>query len=69
MACTFKRADIRIVADDDIQISVLADFFKETHVAGVEPVVTAGDENFSPAGENIRILVGSNWKALQRVPT
>ena len=41
MALTFEQPDVRVVADNDVQVTVGADFLKKPHMAGVKPVVSS----------------------------
>src|ERR1039457_6906639 len=50
MALAFEQADVRVVADDDVKVAKRAGFFKKSHMAGVKPVETAGDDVFFSSG-------------------
>jgi len=61
MARPFEQADVGVMADNDVQVAVGADFLEETDMAGVEPVVAAGDDDLIAAGN--RRLDGRLGKA------
>src|SRR5258707_1209116 len=46
MARPLELPDVRIVAHENIDIAIGADFLEEAHVTGMEPVVTTGHHNF-----------------------
>ncbi len=49
MAFALEQPDVRVVADDYIKVAVSANFLQKPHVAGVKPVVAAGDDDFFPS--------------------
>ena len=46
MAFAFQQPDVGVVADDDVKVAVSADFLQKPDMAGVKPVVAAGDDHF-----------------------
>lgn len=49
MARALEMLDVRVVAGDDVEIAVPGDFLEEADVAGVEPVVAAGNDHLLAA--------------------
>ena len=43
VAVAFELSNVGIVANDHIEVAISGDFFEEPNVAGVKPIVTAGD--------------------------
>ena len=51
MSRALEQANVGIVADNHIQIAERGNFLAKADMAGVKPVVAAGDDNFFPAGQ------------------
>ena len=45
MALAFEQSDIRVTSHHNVEIPIVADFFQEPHVTGVEPVKGAGRDD------------------------